>query len=191
MCCSCPHAVTQSLSLSYLCRVSGSVSVSVSVSVCVYLCVCLSDSVWLCVFVTLYVCASVSCRCCGCNTPWDKYRGKKRCHACGVPLLICPQCIQQQVDKTAQCTLCQEDQQLGKKKFDKSQHKRDVQHSLTQTPLWRQQSGAAGASGGKPGSKKPTVDKKSCGVCHEVFKSRNALFKHINETGHHNRHAKK
>jgi hypothetical protein len=126
-------------------------------------------------------------RCCGCNTPWDKYRGKKRCHACGVPLLICPQCIEKDVDKTAQCTLCQEDAKLGKKKFDKAQHKRDVQNSLNQVPLWRQKQGGGNA----PQAKKPTVDKKSCGVCKEVFKSRNALFKHINETGHHNRHSKK
>lgn len=122
------------------------------------------------------------------------YRGKKRCHACGVPLLICPQCLESGIDKTAQCTLCQEDTKLGKKKFDKAQHKREVQQSLTQTPMWRQKAGEANTgtgAGERPIPKKPTADKKSCGVCKEVFKSRNALFKHINETGHHNRHSKK
>ena len=114
------------------------------------------------------------------------------------------------MEKTAQCTLCQEDVKLGKKKFDKGQHKRDVQLSLTQTPLWRQVQGnataagvgssggtrptsgaGAGAGAGAAATRKPTMDKKSCGVCKEVFKSRNALFKHVKEMGHHNRQSKK
>ena len=127
-------------------------------------------------------------RCHGCNNPWDKYRGKKRCHACGVPLLICPQCIENNVDKTALCTLCQEDEKLGREKFDKSKHKREVQQNLSQTPIWRQKNGGDTHKDTTNGA---TFNKKSCGVCKEVFKSRNALFRHIKETGHHNRHSKK
>lgn len=97
--------------------------------------------------------------------------------------------------KTAECTLCQEDVRLGRKRFDKAQHKRDVQKSLSEVPLWRQKAGeTASATAGAKGagrSQKPTADQKCCGVCKEVFKSRNALFKHINESGHHNRHSKK
>lgn len=35
---------------------------------------------------------SVLSQCSGCHKPWDRYRGKKRCSACLVPLLICKEC---------------------------------------------------------------------------------------------------
>lgn len=30
--------------------------------------------------------------CSGCKKPWDRYRGKKRCSACLVPIIVCKEC---------------------------------------------------------------------------------------------------
>ncbi|CAM9571933.1 unnamed protein product [Chrysoparadoxa australica] len=53
---------------------------------------------------TMGVCAS-------CNVPWNMYRGKKKCGACGVPLLVCRECQKQKKDKQGKklrCPLCVE-----------------------------------------------------------------------------------
>ena len=31
-------------------------------------------------------------RCAGCGAPWDRYVGKRKCHTCGVPVLVCDAC---------------------------------------------------------------------------------------------------
>ncbi|KAJ1420703.1 hypothetical protein B484DRAFT_351190, partial [Ochromonadaceae sp. CCMP2298] len=36
--------------------------------------------------------ALVMGRCCVCCVPWDRYIGKKKCHTCGVPVLLCAAC---------------------------------------------------------------------------------------------------
>lgn len=48
--------------------------------------------------------------CSGCDTPCDRYRGKKRCAACLVPILVCRTCHEQEADKKRglRCTLCVE-----------------------------------------------------------------------------------
>lgn len=51
-------------------------------------------------------------KCEACNKPWDKYRGKRRCPACGVPSLICKECYladqngTKKLDKNIRCDLC-------------------------------------------------------------------------------------
>jgi hypothetical protein len=50
--------------------------------------------------------------CGACQKPWDKYRGKKRCPTCGVPLLVCKECYEadknkiKKLDRNVQCDLC-------------------------------------------------------------------------------------
>jgi hypothetical protein len=118
-------------------------------------------------------------RCCGCSAPWDKYRGKKRCPVCGVPLLLCPQCLSRVDQQQFKCSLCKEDEALGRKPFNKKAHYRQVAEEIITVD---------------PTAQRPIVKKKSkclCGVCSVEFPSRNALFKHLTESGHHNRRAKK
>jgi len=51
-------------------------------------------------------------KCEACRKPWDMYRGKRRCPACGVPSLICRECFladqngTKKIDKTVRCDLC-------------------------------------------------------------------------------------
>eukprot|EP00551_Chaetoceros_affinis_P004324 CAMPEP_0203667274 /NCGR_PEP_ID=MMETSP0090-20130426/4152_1 /ASSEMBLY_ACC=CAM_ASM_001088 /TAXON_ID=426623 /ORGANISM="Chaetoceros affinis, Strain CCMP159" /LENGTH=676 /DNA_ID=CAMNT_0050531393 /DNA_START=55 /DNA_END=2082 /DNA_ORIENTATION=- len=51
-------------------------------------------------------------KCGACHKPWDRYRGKKRCPTCGVPLLICKECHNadkqktKKIDKNVKCDLC-------------------------------------------------------------------------------------
>ena len=47
-------------------------------------------------------------KCVSCENPWDKYRGRKKCPQCAVPLLICIDCQEQNKHFTALCNLCQE-----------------------------------------------------------------------------------
>ena len=142
-----------------------------------YLVVALS----ICVLIDVSVCAAVVVgKCHGCSVPWDKYRGRKRCPVCGVPLLLCPACLEN-TPPDAKCTLCKEDAALGRRPFTKANHRREV--------------AAAGSILGGPeggnGGRKKDKQENMCGVCQEKFKSRNALFKHLNDTGHKNRKAKK
>ena len=46
--------------------------------------------------------------CVACHKPWEKYRGKRRCPTCGVPLLICKSCDAKvkKNDKSIRCDLC-------------------------------------------------------------------------------------
>ena len=55
-------------------------------------------------------------QCEGCQKPWDKFRGKRRCPTCGVPSLVCKECLDRDADKTdsfnlkeVQCDLCVEE----------------------------------------------------------------------------------
>jgi hypothetical protein len=95
-----------------------------------------------------------------------------------VPLLLCPVCLARE-DQKFKCTLCKEDEALGRKPFNKKEHYRQVAEvEITVDPEKRQ----------------PVVKKKAkclCGVCSTEFPSRNALFRHLTESGHHNRRAKK
>eukprot|EP00804_Cyclotella_cryptica_P022234 CCRYP_017941-RA/>CCRYP_017941-RA protein AED:0.09 eAED:0.09 QI:1297/1/1/1/0.5/0.66/3/272/314 len=51
-------------------------------------------------------------RCEACRKPWDMYRGKRRCPTCGVPSLICKECIEadkagtKKLGKEVRCDLC-------------------------------------------------------------------------------------
>eukprot|EP00497_Spongosphaera_streptacantha_P003064 TRINITY_DN3704_c0_g2_i1.p1 TRINITY_DN3704_c0_g2~~TRINITY_DN3704_c0_g2_i1.p1 ORF type:complete len:267 (-),score=58.34 TRINITY_DN3704_c0_g2_i1:27-827(-) len=51
-------------------------------------------------------------KCACCSKPWDRYRGKKKCSACGVPLLVCSACQAAKLDKNKKnppkCPLCTE-----------------------------------------------------------------------------------
>jgi len=38
-------------------------------------------------------------RCCVCAAPWERYIGKKKCFACGVPVLMCEACCIKKPDK--------------------------------------------------------------------------------------------
>ena len=55
-------------------------------------------------------------KCESCHKPWDKYRGKRRCPTCGVPLLICKDCdgIIKKHDKSVRCDLCVEEGKMKK-----------------------------------------------------------------------------
>ncbi len=122
-------------------------------------------------------------KCSGCGCPWDKYRGKKRCPVpCGVPLLLCNDCLAS--DAVALCTLCQEDKVKGHAQFNKRKHYNEV--ALQQTKCQIEKSHL---SSSMLATKKLAVH--ACGVCDHVFTSRNGLFRHIKETGHANRKAKK
>lgn len=54
-------------------------------------------------------------RCEACQKPWDKYKGKRRCPTCGVPSLICKDCMMAnksgicKLDRTIRCQLCVEE----------------------------------------------------------------------------------
>ena len=54
-------------------------------------------------------------RCEACKKPWDKYKGKRRCPTCGVPSLICKDCMMadksgiRKLDRTIRCQLCVEE----------------------------------------------------------------------------------
>ncbi|KAI2511463.1 hypothetical protein MHU86_2899 [Fragilaria crotonensis] len=50
--------------------------------------------------------------CCLCNTPWDRYVGKKKCTMCGVPVLMCTGCmsnIKKDTNPVLRCPLCVEE----------------------------------------------------------------------------------
>ncbi|KAJ3252160.1 hypothetical protein HK103_001813 [Boothiomyces macroporosus] len=107
--------------------------------------------------------SEITSNCLSCDKPWDKYRGNKRCPGCRVPLLICDDCQAQNKEKETVCHLCKE---------------QDIKPQLSNREK-------------KLHDKQAVKLKPECGVCSEVFKSRNALFKHLQETGHQNRKAKK
>mmetsp|Transcript_3168 Transcript_3168/g.4461 ORF Transcript_3168/g.4461 Transcript_3168/m.4461 type:complete len:736 (-) Transcript_3168:25-2232(-) len=54
-------------------------------------------------------------KCCVCEQKWDRYVGKKKCWTCGVPVLMCEQCMSLKPDKTpgmelkVRCPLCVEE----------------------------------------------------------------------------------
>lgn len=125
-------------------------------------------------------------KCAGCSIPWSKYRGKRRCPTCGVPLLLCTNCLKTDADKHgAKCHLCQEDEKEKRKPFNKKLHYAEIMGGDEEGGLNNKNSGAPGK---RP---KPAAATHTCGVCEEAFKSRNALFKHIKESGHATRKAKK
>ena len=59
--------------------------------------------------------AVVMGKCEACKKPWDKYKGKRRCPTCGVPSLICKDCMIadksgiRKLDRTIRCHLCVEE----------------------------------------------------------------------------------
>jgi len=127
-------------------------------------------------------------RCAGCSVPWEKYRGKRRCPVCGVPLLLCTQCAASGEHSNIKCSLCKEDEKLGRRPFNKKEHYKEVEEvypELITSITGNKPQDAAGVS-----TKKRKSDA-VCGVCAESFPSRNALFKHLKESGHQNRKAKK
>jgi predicted sulfurtransferase len=36
---------------------------------------------------------AIQTHCCLCETPWDRYVGKKKCDTCGVPVFVCDSCL--------------------------------------------------------------------------------------------------
>ena len=55
-------------------------------------------------------------KCCICQIPWERYRGKRRCPTCGVPSLICPSCLENEKKEKGKgkgvrgrCPLCVRD----------------------------------------------------------------------------------
>ena len=48
--------------------------------------------------------------CVACNSPFDRYLGKKKCYYCQVPVILCENCLSKKVDKDApqllKCYLC-------------------------------------------------------------------------------------
>jgi predicted sulfurtransferase len=50
----------------------------------------------------------VGAKCCLCARPWDRYIGKKKCHMCGVPVLMCDSCMTTRNKEVARCPLCVE-----------------------------------------------------------------------------------
>lgn len=123
-------------------------------------------------------------RCTACSAPWDKFRGKRRCPICGVPLLLCPDCLKHGAPD-AKCFLCQEDEKEGRR-FDKRSHF----NGLIADDL-EKLANSGKVNGVNLLSKKRIRGIHTCGVCEEVFTSRNALFRHIKESGHANRKSKK
>jgi predicted sulfurtransferase len=55
---------------------------------------------------------SAETHCCVCQKPWDRYIGKKKCHMCGVPVLVCDYCLSNKSTTqtmVARCPLCVEE----------------------------------------------------------------------------------
>ena len=48
----------------------------------------------------------VGAKCCLCTKPWDRYIGKKKCHMCGVPVLMCDSCMTTRNNDIRRCPLC-------------------------------------------------------------------------------------
>lgn len=45
--------------------------------------------------------------CAGCDKPWDRFGGKRRCPTCGVPSLLCNECYKNKtLDQSVRCDLC-------------------------------------------------------------------------------------
>eukprot|EP00611_Tribonema_gayanum_P027665 TRINITY_DN690_c0_g2_i3.p1 TRINITY_DN690_c0_g2~~TRINITY_DN690_c0_g2_i3.p1 ORF type:complete len:429 (-),score=124.25 TRINITY_DN690_c0_g2_i3:505-1791(-) len=60
-------------------------------------------------------------KCASCDCPWDMYRGKRKCAACGVPLLVCRDCQAGNADKKKRlrCPTCVQDGVLPTKSKDR------------------------------------------------------------------------
>ena len=52
---------------------------------------------------------NVGAKCCICASPWDRYIGKKKCHMCGVPVLMCDSCMTTRSKEVTRCPLCVEE----------------------------------------------------------------------------------
>lgn len=104
-------------------------------------------------------------------------------------MLLCPQCLNKDT-KNVKCALCKEDEIEGHEPFNKRKHFNDLL-------LANMGEDGEGGATSIPNELKAAVSKKrlrgihSCGVCEEAFSSRNALFRHIKESGHATRKAKK
>ena len=54
-------------------------------------------------------------KCEACSKPWDRFRGKRRCPTCGVPSLVCKECLDKdargetKLGKDVRCKLCVEE----------------------------------------------------------------------------------
>ncbi len=103
-------------------------------------------------------------KCMSCKNPWERYHGNHRCPACRVPLLICEECQSAGKQFSTVCHLCQE---------------QGVQPTMSNRQKRKLESDASGA------------ERNTCAGCGETFRSRNGLFKHLQETGHQERKAKK
>ncbi|KAJ3330614.1 hypothetical protein HDU91_003531, partial [Kappamyces sp. JEL0680] len=107
--------------------------------------------------------------CLACKKPWEKYRGNKRCPACRVPLLLCEGCQAAGKEFSTVCHLCQE---------------QGVQPTMSNRQKRRLEESADGWT-------KPQAQN-SCAHCGESFRSRNGLFKHLqDQPSHAERKAKK
>lgn len=106
--------------------------------------------------------SSVVGNCLSCKKPWEKYRGNKRCPACRVPLLICEECQSAGKEFSTVCHLCQEE---GVEPTMSNRQKRKMEEEK--------------------------VPNNTCAACGEAFRSRNGLFKHLQDSGHAERKARK
>lgn len=70
-------------------------------------------------------------KCEACHKPWDMYRGKRRCPTCGVPSLICRECLHadkdgiRKLDRSIRCALCVEENITSKAQL-KQREQQDV-----------------------------------------------------------------
>ena len=46
-------------------------------------------------------------KCVCCNSLWDKYQGHRKCLDCGVPVIVCEECMSAKADGKRRCELCQ------------------------------------------------------------------------------------
>eukprot|EP00050_Salpingoeca_kvevrii_P001937 m.183504 g.183504 ORF g.183504 m.183504 type:complete len:684 (-) comp10496_c0_seq6:830-2881(-) len=66
--------------------------------------------------------------CAACGEPWDRYRGKKKCSVCRVPLLVCTPCQERKQDKykMVRCPDCIEEGAMPEHKAAKSDKQPDA-----------------------------------------------------------------
>lgn len=77
-------------------------------------------------------------KCEACKKPWDKYKGKRRCPTCGVPSLICKDCMMadksgvRKLDRTIRCQLCVEENVTSKhqRRIFERQEEEEYEHKM-------------------------------------------------------------
>jgi len=76
--------------------------------------------------------------CEACHNPWDMYRGKRRCPTCGVPSLICRECLEadqagtKKLGKEVRCDLCVAEQIRNKRELREREQKEKKEYEQKQ-----------------------------------------------------------